>query len=132
MYREEQMVVTCETTEVLKTLKKNRGAHAEMVYEAKQGYLKKAKNALETRLLEVKLGKAVPLKFDLSMPEDHTDDYDTAIKMLEMHQSDTIELGTSNIRRFIEDKWDWARGFYLHNSTYSTSTRSKGEENGYL
>ena len=132
MFNERQMVVTCKTEEVLRILHDNRNQHKKMVKEAREGYLKKAEAHLKDKLEQIRSGKITGLRFYLSVPEDHTSDYNTAVKMLEMHVDDNIELDSVNVRRFIEDKWDWAGAFYTTNSAYSASTMTKGEEDGYL
>jgi len=41
------------------------------------------------------------------------------IDMLELAQSDTIELSPSDYNAIINDEWDWAKAAKLVNSTYS-------------
>jgi len=115
------MTVTCKTREVLTAIKKNREQHAKIVEEARVGYIEKAKEALVKKLDKLKSGKMVQMYIGLGLPEDHSEEYDTVIKMLEMHTGDTIELSANEVRQFIEDKWQWRDNFLRNNAVYSQS-----------
>ena len=114
-----KMRVMCDRDEVLEKLKENRAKHTKIVKEAREGYVKKAKEALANKLLQLEQGKIVRLQFSLSVPSNHTKEYNTAITMLELHTEDTIELGANEVRQFIEDKWDWQQQFIYGNAAYS-------------
>lgn len=120
-----KMVVTCKTKEVLKKVKKNREEHAQIVKEARKGYLEKAQAALRERLQELEAGKLKALSFRLKVPSDHTAEYDTVIQMLEMHQPETIDLNADEVRHLIEDKWDWTDEFLTSNALYSKTAACK-------
>jgi hypothetical protein len=114
-----KMRVTCKKDEILERLRINRAKHSKIVKEAREGYVKKAKAELGKKLLKLEQGKLVRLHFTLAVPSNHTKEYDTAIHMLEMHIGETIELGASEVRQFIEDKWDWQQQFIYGNAAYS-------------
>jgi len=113
------MSVKCNKDYVLDALKKNRENHIKIVKEAKNGYLKEAEKQLKSRLEKIKNGYMTSLSFDLLIPADHTDEYDTIIKMLEMHTDDTIELSADEVRQLIENKWSWMNSFLSNNACYS-------------
>ncbi len=121
------MKVNCNTAEVLAALRANREKHIKIVKEANEGYLKKAEVELSNKIEKIKAGKVVSLQFSLKMPEDHTEEYDTAIKMLEMHTGAEIELSSNEVRKLIEDKWDWKGSFLSNNAIYS-ATAAIGSE----
>jgi hypothetical protein len=120
------MKVDCETEEVLEILKKNRAEHAELVEDSRKGYLKKAKETLAKRLEKLESGKVVDLQFSLHLPQDHTAEYDTVIRMLEMHTEETITLSADEVRNLIENKWDWMEAFVASNQVYSPLFETKG------
>ena len=120
--------VTAKTQAVLDTLRTNRETHAKIVAEAREGYVNKAKVALEQRLSELKEGKIVRLQFSLSAPVDHTRSYDTAIKMLEMHQEDTIVLTSEQVSCFVMDQWNWKNQWLLVNRAYSGTAAQMADE----
>lgn len=119
------MNITANKKEVLETLEKNRNQHKVIVGEARAGYFEKAQKALELRLAQLKEGKLVSLSFRLQPPVDHTDVYDTAITMLEMHREDTIVLDSDMARSLIQDKWEWADQFLHSNAIYSKTASDR-------
>lgn len=119
MHHLQNMKVVWKTTEVVKALTKNKEKHATIVAEARQGYMGKAREALQTRLAKLEEGKLASLAFSLRLPVDNTEVYDTAIMMLEGHLEPTITLSSGEVRNLIMDKWDWSHGFLLANSVYS-------------
>jgi len=123
-----KMVVTCKRAEVLTKLRANRDKHASIVAEAREGYLKKALEAVEERAQELKAGKIKALIFSLQLPQDHTAEYDTVIQMLEMHQPETIELNADEVRQLIEDKWEWTSQFLHSNAFYSPQAATEALE----
>jgi hypothetical protein len=118
------MTIVTKTSELLAILKKNRESHRLIVEEARVGYIEKAREALNKRLDALKAGKVVGLSFGLQLPVDQTSVYDTAIKMLELHQGDTIELSHTQVRNLVLDKWDWTGAFRATSVLYSETARS--------
>ena len=113
------MTITANKEDVLKTLRANRDEHADVVKEAREGYVKRAEKALANRLAAVKEGKLVSLAFNLKPPLDHTKEYDLAINMLELHLGDEIELTAMQVQNFIRDEWGWKQRWSSSNSMYS-------------
>lgn len=120
----------CSTLVVREALMRNKEQHAKIVAEARIGYLNKATEALTDRLEQIADGKIVALHFDLVPPADYTEEYDTAIQMLRLHQDPEIELSFTEVRMFIEDKWDWSDGFFATNAVYSDSARVGSSRRG--
>lgn len=50
-------------------------------------------------------------------PVDHSEDYETAIKMLEFETSETIEIELEDFQRFVMDLWKWKADFSASRST---------------
>jgi len=115
------MSIMASTQEVLEILKENRSRHSKIVEEARDGYIKKATKVLSDRLKLLRKGKLVSVTVALSMPVDHTSEYNTAIRMLELHKQPEIVLTTDQVRAFIEDKWNWSGQFLGTNALYSDS-----------
>lgn len=114
-----EMEVRVSRVDLLDKLVANRATHATIVKEAREGYVKAARKALEARLLQVIDGKIVNLYFNLSVPVDNSKEYDTVIGMLGMSQDDTIRLSASEYRCLVEDNWDWKSQFLMSNAAYS-------------
>jgi K+-sensing histidine kinase KdpD len=113
------MTIRAKKTEVLATLRENRGKHTAIVEEARAGYMDKAQVALNAKLDQLRSGKLAALSFSLRVPLDYTKVYDTAIRMLELHQDETIELDAGQVRNLMQDEWDWTDQFYGTNIAYS-------------
>lgn len=116
--------------EALGVLRENRKRHHKIVKEARVGYVEKAKAKLGARLDELSSGKLVALRFDLQVPEDHTDDYDLAIRMVELHSEDTIEMTSTDVRTLMMDEWDWMRSFLFTNARYAKSATEYAKTRG--
>ena len=115
------MVTKVKKEALLKTLHGNLEQHSRIVAEARDGYVAKAKAALEKRLDELRQGKITDLSFQLAVPEDYSEVYKSTIKMLEWTTEDVIELQADEFRQLVEDKWDWTYGFYATNAAYSST-----------
>lgn len=113
--------IVADKEETLKTLKENQLTHKKIVKEARKGYMEKARKALEKRLKALEKGELVSLTFELRPPQDHSTGYETAIKMLELHQENTIKLSADQVRPFLMDRWDWTDDFLMTNSVYSAT-----------
>ena len=127
------MVIIARTNDVLDSLRKNREVHSLVVVEARNGFADKAEEALKKRMMEVREGKVRHLVFSLKPPQDHTNVYDTAIQMLELHvkTSETIELDNSQVRTLVMDKWDWSEAFWGSNKAYSGTAHDYAKAHGY-
>jgi hypothetical protein len=125
------MTIDAKKDEVLAKLKSNRSRHAEVVAEAREGYVAEARKAVEARLKLLASGKVVALTFSLKPPQDHTNVYDTAIQMLELHTGDEIELTNEQVRTLVMDEWDWSRAFWASNKGYSKAATEYADERGW-
>lgn len=120
------MRIVAKRDDVLATLRENRSKHSEIVREAQEGYRTKAMEAIKNRLDALMAGKIVSLQFVLRVPVDQTKVYDTAIRMLELHQNDTLELDAGQVRNLMQDEWDWTDAFYATNMAYSKTAEDIG------
>ena len=125
--------ITALTSEVLDKLRLNRDQHAKLVQEARDGFVAAAIPVLVARLAALQQGKIVNLRFDLTPPQDHSKEYETALMMLEMHLragEDRITLTAADVQQFILDEWEWTDNFLLSNIPYSGSAALLAREKG--
>lgn len=116
------MKMTFKKMDVLKMLTDNRKNHIEIIKEAQIGYREVVQKTLEHALELVKLGKQFnpySLFHKLNVPENHVDDYDRTIEMLQMCTNDFIDMTDDQFQCYMRDKWDWMGNFLLSNSSYS-------------
>ena len=116
-----EMEVRVNKDVLLERLRKNRDNHAQIVKEARAGYVAKAQETLKKRLDELVSGKLVSLRFSLEVPIDQTKEYDTVIGMLTMSTEDTLVLSATEYRCLVEDNWGWKQSFMLSNAPYSVT-----------
>lgn len=126
------MKINATTSEVLSILRANRDKHAKIVEEAKEGYLKRAREVLEKELKKMQEATSpVPVTVFLNVPQDYTREYDVAIRMLELHTEPSVRLTSEQVQQLVMDDWGWKRHFLLHNSAYSeTATRAVAADPG--
>jgi predicted KAP-like P-loop ATPase len=93
---------------LVEILEKNKEAHRETFLEALEGYKVEAIKVLTEKLEAVKNNKRLPqVWINLPMPEDHTDDYERAIKLLRLDTRAEVELTEGEFAQYVMDDWGW-------------------------
>jgi len=110
---------------VLAKLKEHAAQHEKEYATAYEMYKAKAYDLLKERALEVEKsngdGDAVDLRFNLEPPDDHRQDYQRAIGMLELHINageETIRITPDQYAAFMQDLWGWKDAFWAKNASY--------------
>lgn len=119
-------VITVNKQDLIVVLKENRDQHHEEYKEAYAGYKQLCIEALEERLGEIKNGEKINMYFtDLnSEPEDHTEDYQNVIDMLEVGQDTEIKLTIGDYMKYYKNDWDWRRHWGMSNASYINKFKS--------
>lgn len=117
------MTTTVSKDKLLETLKTNLENHARIVQEAREGYVRRARRALEDRLAQILEGKTVALSFSLQPPLDYSKVYRNTIRMLEWNENGQITLSADEFSQLVLDQWDWSQHFYASNSVYSNTAQ---------
>jgi hypothetical protein len=117
------------------TLRENLSTHRREFLEARTGYdakrLELIRTLAEHALHASKLGnqtdearKAVHESYsefrDLEKPQDHSNEYEQAIKLMEWETRDTVELSINDFESYVRDNWNWKNSFKLAHSNYTT------------
>lgn len=110
--------ITVSKAALIETLAHNRGVHRNTFLQAQVVYREKMIEELDRALDEARKGGTIQRAFRLPVPEDHTDDFDTALKMLEWHQGDQIELSDREFSQYVENKWGWRAAFHSNTEAY--------------
>lgn len=113
--------VTVNRNELMKIVKANRATHASEFEQAKANYRGKVLEALDARRLAIANGDKIDLLFRLPEPQNHTDDYDRVISMLELSIDITIMLDTNEFDQYVRDNWVWSSAAKLINASYATA-----------
>ena len=111
--------ITVKKTELLSIIQENRTTHRTTFEEALKGFKAAAISQLESLLNRLRQGKAANVSLHLPIPQDHTPDYDRAVRMLELHTEDTLCLTEHEFAKYVMDDWNWKREFATLCSGYS-------------
>jgi hypothetical protein len=96
--------VKLKKSELINKLKENRSVHTQTYSDAMDGYFVSAKKELEKKIKSLDAKKVVS-SFSVSVPKDHTKEYDKIIEMLEMSTDEYIELSAREFDMYVRDEW---------------------------
>ncbi len=111
--------VTVDRTKLLTTLKNNREKHVEEYHKAVEGYSVAAMRQLKEQLIQLTDKKSHRIVLTEYPPEDHTPDYDRALRMLEMSVQNHIVLTYQEFAQYVDDNWQWKHNFVASVSKYA-------------
>jgi len=111
--------ITVPKGELIATLRQNRDEHRELFLKAQEVYREQMIAELDRALTEAKNGGRIIRSFRLPIPEDHTDDFDTAIGMLEWDTGDTVKLTQREYMTYVKNEWGWQQSFRANTMSYS-------------
>lgn len=110
--------ITVPKDKLLDTIRTNREAHREQFLAAQLKYREVVIRELDSRLAQARDGGAINLGFALPEPVDYSDQYDTAISMLEWEVDEEVTLAEHDFQRYVLNKWEWARMFAANTQSY--------------
>lgn len=115
--------VTVGRKELLSIVKRNKKDYLEAYQEAVNGYwleaeakLKKFQSMIESR---EKLST-----WRLDYPTDYSEDFDSALRMLELSADETITLDRQEFDALVMNKWLWRDQFINVCSSYEVSPKA--------
>ena len=119
------MKVTVNCQDLIDKLRVDREAHVDLYQRAMEKYRGKLIELFEEKVEKLR-NTADPVTglddFDvyvrLPRPEEHTEDYDSAISMLEWHEGDTIELEQHQFNELVLGQWGWHKSFTSNTTSY--------------
>jgi len=127
-------LVHVKRTQVLEKLKQNRSKYSEIFECAYKAYLERVEKWLENVVEEIR-GQLelwqnnstaaiadhedLRLSCHLPKPENHLEDYDDAIALLEDATDEEIEMTTEQHAAFMCNKWDWMHSAKASMSAYT-------------
>lgn len=111
--------VTVNKQELMNIIQKNRDNHRAIFDQAVEAFTRQAEKNLTDMIIAIKSGnvRAYGLR-PLVIPEEHTADYDRALRMYSMHQGDSVSLSEEACQRLVDDDWGWAASFASNTSSY--------------
>lgn len=106
---------------LIELIEANRAKHAAIVAEAQAGYRAAVTAKLRYALSETEAGRKTMGVIYIKPPVDHTSDYDSILRQLQLAVQDTVELSSQDFDRFVLDRWAWRGDFLSTNSAYSAT-----------
>jgi hypothetical protein len=100
-----------------------RDEHRSTFEKAQEVYRTKMIEELDRALADAKAGSQIKRAWALPEPEDHTEDYDQAIEMLEMEVEDTVTIDSDTFRQLVQNRWYWERSFATNTMSYVVQQR---------
>lgn len=117
-----KMKTKVNKTELIDKITAALEEHRAQYTKALTGWMNQMQGACENVIQRVKSGriKAFPSEFHnlMQIPTLHTDDYEAALKMLEMSVDEVIELGPEDFDQLVLGNWNWKEQWNTSNSRY--------------
>lgn len=115
----QELTITANKFDLIGRIQNNRDKHRNIFEKAVTGFREQVIAQLEARLEMIRNGRKVDLSIRLPEPEDHTEDYDRVLDMLEMHRGDTIDISNDEFAMYVRDDWAWKRNWIAGVSNYT-------------
>jgi hypothetical protein len=111
-------LITVNKADLIETLRNNRDKHREMFLTAQEKYRETMIDELDRALRVARAHGKIKRAFTMPVPEDHTEDFDTVISMLEWDQGETVELSHRDFLMYVENNWGWQASFAANTESY--------------
>lgn len=123
--------VRVDKGELLATIKKNREDHHMLITDLQVKYREMAIIELQKRLDSLRRNNKVDLNFpNLPVPVSHLDEYDSAIRKLEMCVDSTVTLTNQQFETLVQDKWHWLHTILTQSTLYSVDNSASRKYRG--
>lgn len=106
-------------SEVTQRVDDNRDKHKTEYEAAMNVYRRKVVIELEHLIDSLNDGDNPDLYIKLPRPENHTDEYDVVLDMLNSSADDVVELNYEEFVRYMRDEWSWKKRVSSINSAYA-------------
>lgn len=109
--------------DLISVMKGNRETHRAGFEEAMTGFRSAFIKKLDAMIEDANKNRKYIQNVGLTMPEDHSADYDRVIFMLEMDIEEEIELSETEFAQYVQDDWGWKKQWTTTNSYYNVSLK---------
>ena len=114
--------VKIKRSKLIGILTENRDVHADELQKALVGYRNLVVKELDKMLEAAKTGGPIVTSMNLRPPQDHTEDYDQVLAMLDLSVDDDITLTNEEFRWYVLDDWGWSKFAKFTNSSYAVGS----------
>jgi hypothetical protein len=119
-----QQLIQIDKDTLIGKLAANRAQHRAVFEEACAGYRTMAIERMEGMLEDARQGRQITVHIGLTMPADHTRDYDRVITALTMSVDSLATLTEQQFAHYVMDDWSWKRDFLTLAGSYSATAGS--------
>lgn len=99
---------------------KHKAIYDEAVVAYRAAFIEEAQAYAEEALERAATHRAFVHFTWLPVPEEHTEDFDRAIEMLEWEVGDEVTLSEHDFATLVQNQWGWARAFASNTTSYTT------------
>ena len=112
--------INVKRKDLIEVLKANRDTHASEYEEAYLGYKQLCVEALQAKLEQINANDEFDMYFNdlMSAPENHVEDYQDVIEMLELSEDDKLSIGMDEYKKYYKNDWSWSHNWGLSNKMY--------------
>lgn len=110
--------IKVDKAKLIETLRSNRDEHRSIFLKAQEAYRDQMIAELDRALVEARNNGPIRRAFTLPVPEDHTTDFDTVIKMLEWDEGKKVRLSQHEFETYVENRWGWRTSFAATTQSY--------------
>lgn len=110
--------MTMKKDDLIAVLQDNLDNHTTTFNEAQVAYRETVVDELDKMLLDAKRGNKIKRALSCPIPENHSGDYESAIKMLEMSIDSHIEITAEDFNQLVMDDWGWKERWKTTTSSY--------------
>lgn len=102
--------VTIAVDELREIVQENREEHIQTFEEAKENFRDHVVDELHDKINRAQNAEEIddiPSYISFDQPEEHTEDYDRVLRMLELTTEDEVTLTRKEFTRYVLDDWGW-------------------------
>lgn len=110
--------VRVKKAQLIETLRANRDEHAEQYQRAIEKYRERTLEWFNAQVEILKAGRDPQRSSPLPVPEEHTEDFDRVIEMMNWTLNDEVELSQMEFEQYVRNQWGWARTFTANTAAY--------------
>jgi hypothetical protein len=98
---------------------KHKALYDEAVIVYKQEFTMAARKFADEAVARAGRGQGFVQFGWLPVPEEHTEDFDRAIEMLQWEVNDEVVLSEHDFATLVQNQWGWARAFASNTASYT-------------
>jgi hypothetical protein len=101
-------------------IQENYDRHREIFEDAIAGYQVTVVRLLQEHIYRISTNAPERVLVNLPFPEDHSDDYERVLTMLNMSVDTHLELSQHDFAQYVMDDWGWKAGWTETTAMYSS------------